>query len=480
MSGPRWLVLVFVLVAFVWTGCFRASRPASDECECRRSPASSKPLEEPSRPALPPAPPALKPTPAPGAAVKKPEPPRRLATVRIAAVGDVIAHGDVLRSAVDADLKNKKGKSINHGGFDDLFDGVREELGKADLVFVNLETPIAPRTGRKTIPYRFNAPLPLLQALVGVGVKLVSIANNHVYDQKRKGLVETLDHLDESGLVYAGAGRTCKQARAAKIVEVHGIKLAFMAGSTLYNQRLNKGAGKPCAFEFDEKLALEEVAAARKAGAELVILSLHWGTEYRTAPGRSEIDLAHRLFEGGVDVILGHHPHVLQPVEVYRAVDGRICLVAYSLGNFLSNQSRFYVHGLQPERMGNTRDGAMVRFSAVRKDYGDGLVRTELADLMVLPLWTDNNALDRLRDEKLPVLIRVVVDDRAAVEVQQRLACAEDKKQVLEMKKLLQLYLDRRRIAGRILGKDLLAKPMGLPDGKPECKRAAKADPEPD
>ncbi|MBN2493120.1 MAG: CapA family protein [Deltaproteobacteria bacterium] len=355
---------------------------------------------------------ALQPTPPPAPAEARTAGPRELARVRLAAVGDVLPHGEVLKSAAQADRKGPDGKSQNHGGFDALFCALRPELADRDLVFANLESPIAPASGRKCVPYFFNAPPDLLHALRALGVRVLSFANNHVYDQKRRGFEETLVQLERSGLVFAGAGRTCAEARRAKIIEKNGISLAFLAASTLFNQQLNRREKDPCAFAFDERQALAEAAAARKAGADLVVLSLHWNTEYVTAPSQADIDQAHRLIEGGVDVILGHHPHVLRPVEVYQASDGRVGFVAYSLGNFISNQSRYYVHGLQPARIGNTRDGVILRFSAIRKDYGHGIVKVELADLSVQPLWTRNNALARRRDKKLPVIIRVVANDR--------------------------------------------------------------------
>ncbi|MBW2702755.1 MAG: CapA family protein, partial [Deltaproteobacteria bacterium] len=337
-----------------------------------------------------------------GAAEKAPVLPKAkiLAEVRIAAVGDIVAHGAVIKCARQANKLDAKGKSLNHGGFDVLWSALVPVLKDEDIVFANLETPIAPKSGGKSVPFFFNAPVGMLESLKALGVRVVSFANNHVYDQKRKGFIETLKHLDASGLAYVGAGNTCAEARRARILEVKGIKLAFLGASDLFNQRMNRGAKDPCAAEFDEKQVLEDAAAARKDGAELVILSLHWSREYVTAPSGKEVQLAHRLIEGGVDVLLGHHPHVLRPVEVHKASDGRVGIIAYSLGNFVSNQSRYYVHGLQPSKMGNTRDGVIFRFSVLRRDYGPAGKRVELANLSVQPLWTENNALARKKPKK--------------------------------------------------------------------------------
>lgn len=399
-------------------------------------------------------PPPLRPT-APVAAAPEPLP-RVLATAEIAAVGDVMMHGMVKKSAEQAARRGPDGAGADHDGYSALFEGVKAELSAADLAFANLETPVAPRTDKGSRSFVFNAPPALLGALRGAGFDLVSFANNHVYDQGRDGFEETLSVLDSAGLPYLGAGRSCADASRARILEVNGIRIAFLGATRLFNDRMNAGPNEPCAFELDEAVVAREAAAARAAGAELVLLSVHWGVEYSTAPRQEELDLARRLLDAGVDGILGHHPHVLQPVEVIETKDGRVGFVAYSLGNFISNQSRTYVYGLQPDKMGHTRDGVILRFKAVRKDYGGGQLRTELADLSVQPLWTDNNALELGRKPGAPVVIRVVPNDRAAATVREELARTTDDSARRVLQRRLELYEQRRSIAAAILGEDFL------------------------
>jgi hypothetical protein len=376
--------------------------------------------------------------------------------VEVAAVGDVLMHGAVKEAAEVLDRKGEDGVSTNHGGYGALFDGVREELSRADLAFANLETPIAARPPHTPRPFVFNAPAVLIPALREAGVDVVSFANNHVYDQGREGFAQTLTALDAGGLPYLGAGATCEEARRARVFEANGVRVAMLGATRLYNDKPERQKGDPCSFAFDEKAALSEVAAAREAGADFVVLSIHWGVEYATSPRQEEIDLAHRLLDGGVDVILGHHPHVLQPVEIYEAADGRITAVAYSLGNFISNQSRTYAYGVQPDKMGNTRDGALLRFRAVKREYPSGAVRTELAGLRVEPLWTDNNGLARSRNAKLPPEIRVVAIDREVASLREELAAGPEPERADEIARRIELLLARRRIAGAILGEELL------------------------
>ena len=116
---------------------------------------------------------------------------------------------------------------------------------------------------------------------------------------------------------------------------------------------------------------LAAVKAAR-AQCDLLVVSVHWGIEYATAPRPEDVDIAHKMLEAGATVIVGAHPHVLQPIETYKTQDGRDTVIFYSLGNFLSNQSRSYVDGLNPDSNGDPRDEMIGLFSAVRNGLRAG------------------------------------------------------------------------------------------------------------
>jgi hypothetical protein len=155
---------------------------------------------------------------------------------------------------------------------------------------------------------------------------------------------------------------------------------------------------------------LAAVKAAR-AQCDLLVVSVHWGIEYATAPRPEDVDLAHKMLEAGATVIVGGHPHVLQPVETYETQDGRETVIFYSMGNFLSNQSRSYVEGLNPDSNGEPRDEMIGLFSAVRRDYGPAGVRVELGHVGVLPVWEDNNRNELASGlEKKPVIKPVLID----------------------------------------------------------------------
>jgi poly-gamma-glutamate synthesis protein (capsule biosynthesis protein) len=406
---------------------------------------------------------SLSPGTPPSAAPRVPLP-RVLARLNLAAVGDVLPHSPVLNSARAADRRDASGVSQNNDGFDDLLLGVRPALDGVHLAMANLETPVAPKTGKESRPFQFNAPEVLLAGLKATGFSMVSAANNHMYDQGVKGLRETLEVLTRSGLAFAGIAATCEEAYRPLIIEREGVRVAFLAAAQMFNVEPKNPA--PCAAKLDEKKLIQSAKEAKAAGADAVVLSVHWGNEYQTAPRKEEIDTAHRLLDGGFDAIIGHHPHVLQPLEIYPAADGRLTFVAYSLGNFLSNQARFYAFGIEPIKNGNPRDGAILRFSIVKKDYGDGQTISELADLSVQPTWTENNARERLRDKKLPPNIRVVVNDErieAARAELERLDPAAEPRRALELKKAIEFYAARKAAAAAILGEDYLFVPLPPP-----------------
>jgi poly-gamma-glutamate synthesis protein (capsule biosynthesis protein) len=259
---------------------------------------------------------------APAPSVAAPPPAPR--ALRLVAVGDIIPHDSVTASAV------------SHG-WGSLFEETRALVSAADLALANLETPIAPsRAGRVGVKV-FNAPPALPLALKEAGFDGVSIANNHVWDQGRGGLLETVTHVDAAGLARAGAGRTCEEATRPVLLDVQGVRVGWIAASRVHNLYLNRDADEPCVFKYATDDVVAAAAAARAAGAELVVLSVHWGQEYEREPRSWERSFARELVAGGVDVVLGHHPHVLQPIEFVES-GGRRGLVAFSLGNFVSGQ----------------------------------------------------------------------------------------------------------------------------------------------
>lgn len=349
------------------------------------------------------------------------------ARATIAAVGDVLLHDGVQKCAA------LHATELNCEGYDELYKNVSQYLAAADLTFANLETPITLEAPRGTGSFRFNAPPASVKALKRAGIDVVSFANNHVYDQGRGGFRESMDLLDLLGMPFAGAGRTRAEAYQPRIFEINGMRIAVLAFTELLNDLpLDEAPDRaPHVAMFDIKLAEKAVRAAAKQ-ADAVIVSAHWGTEYVQKPGKYQVDKAHRMIAAGAIAVLGHHPHVLQPIELYRAGKWeREGVIAYSLGNFISNQGMRYgsPRGEQQEQ-GVRREGVLLRIELVRRDYGGGITRVELEGLDALPLWTENGIvraggfagvtpedLDREKPD-----IHVVALDRAIANVRRELA----------------------------------------------------------
>ena len=334
----------------------------------------------------------------PGCQARKPQlPPVSIepARVMLVAVGDILMHQDVQKAA------------IQNGGFESLWAEVTPLFQNADLVFGNLETPIAPLIGQPGQPYLFNAPAELAEALRRSGFTILSIANNHAYDQGTLGLVETQTRLEVAGLVAIGCGRNQLQALTPRILERNGIRIAFLAWTDLFNLHLNREGQGPWVNGMDEEQAGEAVRAARSQ-ADVVVVSVHWGKEGRHEPTLRQRAVAAHLFAAGADLILGHHPHVLQPLEVSE-LGGRRVAVAYSLGNFISNQDRVYDPAQMPLVQGDERDGAAVVATFARKTPN----RVELEKFGYTPLWTENNWREVNAGETGQRVIRVVRLDAA-------------------------------------------------------------------
>jgi len=404
--------------------------------------------------------------------------PHELAQVSFAVAGDVIPHEPV-RAAAEA-------AGSGAAGWGALFSDVSDVFKATDFGFVNLETPVAPAHSHGSKPFLFDAPIVLLDALKANGIKLVSFANNHVMDQGWAGFTETREHLHEEGLLFAGSGDTAGQSWQPVIVEANGIKVGWLGMTRWLNGGRNPDKDDQPHVNFfpypnesggapgmDEDGVLVAIKKAR-AQCDLLVVSIHWGIEYAPAPRPEDVETAHKMLEAGASVIVGHHPHVLQPVETYRTADGRDAVIFYSLGNFLSNQSRNYVDGLMPDKDGDPRDEMIGLFTAVRKDYGPAGVRVELGHVGVLPVWGENNRNELASGHAKSAVIRPVLIDREMPRLQARLdeltklsspaapLSAAQKQEFIDVTKQLKLLDDRRKQIVARVGDEYIADPPKL------------------
>jgi poly-gamma-glutamate synthesis protein (capsule biosynthesis protein) len=359
--------------------------------------------------------------------------------VRILAVGDILMHQDVQLSARQS-----------QGGLRSLWSEVEPMIHGADIAFANLETPVAPVSGHPGRPFLFNAPAGLPAALKASGFTVLSTANNHAYDQGVPGVVETLQRLRAEGLVPVGSGATRPEAEQVRIVESHGLRIAFLGFTDIFNINLNRRADEPWVCPLDPAAACAAVRAAR-ARADAVVVSLHWGVEYSHQPTARQREVAGQLAGAGADLILGAHPHALQPVEFLERA-GHRTLVVYSMGNFVSNQDRMYSPDDMPVPGGDSRDGVAVQCRLVKLRLADGSERVELADAHCEPLWTLNNwsefntGTTRVRE------IRVVPVGAAIAATRERLRGGGDPASTLQRQAFLRILETRRQRALETLG----------------------------
>lgn len=286
--------------------------------------------------------------------------PEAVPTLTLAAVGDVMCHLPQVRAAWDSE----------RGVYDftPAFREVASYLSAADITLANLETVLDDSRPYRGYP-RFNSPAALAQALAQAGVDLVTTANNHALDQGEAGVLATLKNLKEAGLLASGTSDN-RAARGPLVYSLKGFKLAFLA-YTLTTNGLVPPAGKEYLVNvWNAEQAAQDIAAARAQGAEFVVVSMHWGQEYQRHPSAHQEELARQLVAAGADLILGSHPHVLQPLTEQLA-DGRRVLVAYSLGNFISSQ-----------RDPGT-DRGLILYVTIARNPGTG--RVEIASYWTVP-----------------------------------------------------------------------------------------------
>jgi len=309
------------------------------------------------------------PTSLPAPATSAPPGPR---TITILGSGDVLLHPPLWPQARD--------------GFRALFEGVRDPIQRADLAICHLETPLAPAAG----PYHgyplFSVPPRIAPALADLGYDSCSTASNHTLDQGEAGVRRTLEDLDKADLAHAGSYRSKADHDTVTQVDVHGVTVAHLSYTFGFNG-LSRPAGREWIANLIDPNAIEaEARRARAAGADIVVVSLHWGTEYAHAPTSDQIALARRLLASpDIDLILGCHAHVVQPFEKIGSK-----WVVYSMGNEVAHHA---------EPVNANREGVLARFTFTEQTSG----RWRATRAEAIPVWMDlagsgGRSADRLVD----------------------------------------------------------------------------------
>lgn len=316
----------------------------------------------------------------------EPPPPTVTSTATIRSVGDVLIHIPVFQSAKQSD---------GTYDFSHLFKYCKEIIKDSDYFVANLETTLG-GTGRKYSGFpRFNSPDTIVDALKGAGVDCLLTANNHTYDTNGPGVLRTIDIIEDRGLDHTGTRKTTDDIQYL-IKKINGIKFGFV--NYTYETPTSEGRkalnglivdtetaplinsfkpDKPADFYSELESNMKKM---KKKGADVIVVYIHWGEEYQLNQNTKQEEIAQAICDLGADVIIGGHPHVVQPIDLLTSTDGKhktVCV--YSLGNFMSNQRR----NLMGLKTGHTEDGLMFEMNFSR--YSDGSVVFDSID--AIPTW---------------------------------------------------------------------------------------------
>lgn len=301
-------------------------------------------------------------------------------TVNIKATGDIMFHPSQLDGAYDPVTKSYD--------FRNSFKAVKDILQAADLSIANFEGTTAGNTVYAYQGYPiFNAPDEVLDAIKDAGFDILSTANNHSLDTRKAGVIRTVEQIQKRGMDTIGTYVEKPDTRVL-MKEVKGIKIAFLS----YTEMVNGLESTMTPEDLDamvniinESKISEDIAYAKEQNADIIIACLHWGDEYARVQAPRQEALAEKLIAEGVDIILGSHPHVIQPAQKLE-VAGETKFVAYSMGNFLSNQrvETLVPYGMTEEISKYTEDGVIVDIN-IEKSGETGKVT--IKDISYIPLW---------------------------------------------------------------------------------------------
>jgi poly-gamma-glutamate capsule biosynthesis protein CapA/YwtB (metallophosphatase superfamily) len=249
----------------------------------------------------------------------------------LVATGDVLLHLPIVEQA----RRDAKASGTGSLDFAPMMAGVKPYVSAADLAICHLEVPLAKRSGPFTGYPSFSSPPQVVPALKATGYDLCSTASNHTFDKGAAGVERTLDALDAAGIPHAGSARTPAESRRITQVRANGVRVAFLSYAFGFNGNNYHGARPWQANVIDKARILKDARRARAAGAQVVVLAMHWGTEYQQTPDANQSRLAPVLARSGViDLIVSHHAHVVEPIQRI----GKTWVV-YGLGNMIANHA---------------------------------------------------------------------------------------------------------------------------------------------
>jgi poly-gamma-glutamate synthesis protein (capsule biosynthesis protein) len=300
---------------------------------------------------------------------------------------------------------------VDHGDrydFKPMLAPMRPIIEGADLAICHLEVPAAANQDQLSGYPSFGGPVELIDAVKVTGYDGCSTASNHSLDQGRAGIAASLGRFDLDGLRHAGTARTAEEGAATTMYEVGGAKVAHLSYAYGFNGYQLPSDAPFAANQIDVNRIHADATRARKAGAQLVVVSLHWGTEYQHEPDGFQRQTAAALLPWpDIDVLVGHHAHVVQPIE---RVEGT--LVVWGLGNHLANQAQV------PKS-----DGLTAVLVTAKQPGG----RYRVDQALAIPTWIEPGSFrvlpipTTLQDPNLPTAVRnelIASYDRTAAVLQ--------------------------------------------------------------
>ena len=255
--------------------------------------------------------------------VDKKEPVVEKPNIKLAFVGDIM---------LDRGVKYSVNKNLG-GDYGELFSKVKDQLQSYDYLFGNLEGPISDKGSDGGNLYSFRFEPKVVSVLKEAGFDIFSVANNHIFNWGIEAFKDTLENLSDANINYVGGGSSGGDAYQEKIVDIKGLKVAFLAFSEFKEGAVSATSSKAGIALISEEQVKNEVSQVRSA-ADLVIVSFHFGDEYEDSPNTFQRKYAKLAIDAGADLIVGHHPHVVENPEQYKN-----SWIAYSLGNFIFDQN---------------------------------------------------------------------------------------------------------------------------------------------
>ena len=301
--------------------------------------------------------------------IKLPLPTPYFTEAKLIAVGDIMMHGMQIKSGYNAQTKTY--------AYQSFFTEVKDIFGRGDCVIGNLETTLAGPESRYTGYPLFNAPATLADAIKGAGFNILTTANNHSLDRREKGVLKTLENLRDRDIYPVGTAASLTESQEILMVEKNEILMAFLA-YTYGTNGIPIPEGKDYLVNLiNKEKILQDISRAKEKGADIVTVSLHFGAEYQRLPNAKQKQLVESLVNGGADIILGSHPHVVQPYQIFEITEEngetRQAVAIYSMGNFISNQTRKYT------------DLGVIFQVNIQKSFPEE--RIEISGVKALPTW---------------------------------------------------------------------------------------------